>query len=289
MACFRPIEAWAPVAGGPVVFKEEKEHREIKIACGKCVGCMQVKQRDWAIRCMHEARMWEENSFITLTYEGDKIDLSLNYEDFRRFLWRFRKKIGPVRYFVAGEYGELNQRPHWHALLFGRGFADKVKCGENLWRSPTLEKIWQHGFSTVGDVTIQSAMYATKYATKVVCGDAGDKHYSRVDLRTGEDIRVREEFAEMSRNPGIGFTWFLKNWKEVYEARDGVVLQGGKTVPAPKYYDDLLREMSDERREEKSLARYKSSARFLEDTSPRRLAVREQCAIANIRRKETRL
>ena len=39
---------------------------------------------------------------------------------------RLRKRAGSdVRFYMCGEYGPENWRPHYHALLFGFDFADK--------------------------------------------------------------------------------------------------------------------------------------------------------------------
>lgn len=289
LACFRLWSAWAPDDGGPLLFRESANAREVKLPCGRCIGCMKTRQRSWGIRCMHEAQLHDASAFVTLTYNEEHYAPSLNYSDFRRFLWRLRKEVGPTRYFVAGEYGSKDGRPHWHALLFGRSFSDRVAIGSELFRSPSLERLWPLGFSSVGDVTPASAMYVAKYCTKVVRGDGADKHYSRLDLRTGEIVRVVPEFARMSLRPGIGAKWFYKYWPEVYVARDGVVMHGGFTVPAPRYYDALLDLAENDLMDSKRAERYTRAGKFVEDTSPARLAVREACAVANHNRKVGKL
>lgn len=284
MACFRPLQAWQPTDGGSVVFgPERKEHRSIQLPCGRCIGCRLAKSRAWAIRCMHEAQMHETNSFITLTYEGKQFDPSLNYDDFQKFMYRVRRRLGPTRFFACGEYGEQTYRPHFHALLFGRSFSDSVKFSSELRRSPILEQLWPHGFSTIGEVTHQSAAYVARYTCKKITGDIADAYYRRVDLRTGAIVRVATEFGHMSTNPGLGHSWFEKYWKDVYLTRDGVVLQGGKTMPAPSYYDTLLEKLDCDLMDYKQYERYARSAKFVEDCSPQRLAVREHCAQARER------
>jgi hypothetical protein len=293
VACFRPWYAWAPVDGGPLLFRESKNCREVKLPCGKCVGCMQVRQRNWALRICHEAQMHEATSFVTLTYR-DPFDPSLNYSDFQRFMYRLRQEVGPTRFFCAGEYGskERTYRPHFHAVLFGLALSDRLAIGDRLYRSPLLEKLWPFGFSSVGDVSMQSAMYVAKYSVKVaevVRDGRFDSHYSRVDIRTGEVVSVVPEFAHMSLRPGIGAPWFDKYWRDVYGARDGCVQPGGAVLPPPRFYDVLLDRLNPAVLEFKKYERYVNAARFLEDTSPSRLAAREVCAIANHKRKESKL
>lgn len=225
---------------------------------------------------MHESQMHPVSSFVTLTFEQASYDPSLNYSDFQLFLLRMRRRLGPARYFVAGEYGSVDGRPHYHALLFGRDFlSDSRPCGKNLSRSPLLEALWPHGFSSVGEVTHDSAAYCAKYACKKVTGSRADSHYVRVDKRTGEFVRVVPEFAHMSLKPGIGYSWFAKYWRDCYMARDGVPLKGGVTVPAPRYYDKLLLELVPDLKEQKDFERFKQSELRADDNTPSRLAVKE--------------
>ena len=234
-----------------------------------------ARQRSWAIRCMHESSMHEHSSFVTLTYDVPNCPISLDYRDFQRFMYRLRKQHGPTRFFACGEYGETTRRPHFHALLFGRTWANRDPVGKDLYRSPDLERLWPHGFSSFGAVTYQSAAYVAGYALKKVTGAKAQDHYLTVDWRSGELVELQPEFAHMSLKPGIGYTWFSKYWQEVYGPRDGCVLQGGKLIPAPTYYDRLLSQLDDDRFQELTVERYNKSAIFADDNTPARLAVRE--------------
>lgn len=40
-----------------------------EIPCGKCCACRLEYSRQWANRCMQEARMYPSNLFVTLTYD----------------------------------------------------------------------------------------------------------------------------------------------------------------------------------------------------------------------------
>lgn len=281
MACFRPLLAWQ-LDGGEIVFKERgKIRRELTLPCGRCRGCRQARVRSWAIRCLHEAQMHSEpSSFVTLTYEGAH-DPSLNYRDFQRFMYRLRAKFGPTRFFMCGEYGDVAGRPHFHALLFGRTFGSRSLCGKDLYRSPDLEALWPSGFSSIGDVSYQSASYVASYCVKRL--SASDprfsRRYSRVDVRTGEVVSVVPEFARMSLKPGIGASWFAKYWREVFLARDGICREG-KVMPAPRYYLKLCEEIDYDLVESLEHSRDKARALFADDNSPARLATREVCAIA---------
>lgn len=271
--------------------KELKDSRPLELPCGRCIGCRIVRQRAWALRILHEAKCHSDNSFITLTYDEENYSPSLNYSDFQVFMRKLRRKVGPARFFCCGEYGETNLRPHFHAILFGRDFERGRMVAKNVYYSRTLADLWPHGMSSVGSVTYASAQYVASYTLKKVVGESETadrlraKRYDRVDLRTGEVVRVVPEFGRMSLKPGIGYDWFQKYWKEVYLVRDGVVMPGGYTVPPPRYYDKLLEEVAGDLSDVKGFLRYCNSLNFIDDTSPERLAVREVVAFAKSKHK----
>jgi len=83
---------------------------------------------------------------------------------------------------MCGEYGEKLDRPHYHAMLFGCDFNDRVfyktnKNGDKVDTSKLLDETWQLGFCTVGDVTQQSARYVAGYVTKKISGEPKDDWY----------------------------------------------------------------------------------------------------------------
>lgn len=258
-----------------------KVRRQLMLPCGRCIGCRIKRVRSWAIRCVHESKCHAANSFVTLTYDDDHFQPSLSYRDFQLFMYRLRKRYGKgIRFFAAGEYGELTLRPHFHVLLFGLSFNDGVKCGENIFASRQLSSLWTSGFSSFGEVNYQSAAYCAKYACKKVTGERAEAHYTRLDVRTGELVRVVPEFARMSLRPGIGYAFFARYWRDFYMARDGIVREGGRTIPTPRYYDQLLEGIDHELRDWKEFERYSRSLDFAKDCTPERLLVRESVALA---------
>ena len=262
---------------------DKKQGRPMWLPCGKCIGCRLVRARSWAIRCVHEASMHKENCFVTLTYDDDHYSPSLEYRDFQKFMYRIRTRLGKTRFFMCGEYGEQTLRPHFHALLFGRTFGDGVPCGESIYSSPTLTALWPYGFSSFGQVTRESAAYVARYSVGKVTGDMADTHYTRIDLRTGEFVRVCPEFGHMSLKPGIGARWFERYWREVYVPRDGVVRPGGFVAPPPRYYDKLLERIAPVLLDEKKARREFDSLAAFADNTRARLIDREECARAKMR------
>ncbi len=234
---------------------------------------------------MHEAQMHEASSFVTLTYADAFLPPggSLRLSDFQKFMKRLRRRIGRVRFFHCGEYGENLHRPHYHALLFGCGFPDRVLWADRgtgpVFRSDLLEELWPFGQSEIGSVTFESAAYVARYVTKKVTGSAAAEHYTRVDEETGEFFVLEPEYATMSRRPGIGRTWLEEFHSDVYP-RDHVVSRGREAKP-PRYYDQWFADRDPDGFE--ALKKRRRETRKREDETPDRLAVREVCAEAGLR------
>lgn len=233
--------------------------------------------------------MHEFSSFLTLTYSQENVPLSLDHRHFQKFLKRLRKRVGPVRYFMCGEYGETFSRPHFHACIFGYCFPDReliTRPGASvrLYRSGVLESLWPFGFSTVGDVTFESAAYVARYVMKKVTGDAAEEHYQRVSLGTGELVRVKPEYCQMSRRPGIGAAWFEKYASDVFgREKDGVRI-GGRKVKAPRYYKKILEQVDPALSDEIDFRRYEAiTDDVVAENEPERLAVREAVEKARLR------
>lgn len=315
MPCYSPLRAFRgskdrETGKRPLVFQRSgavgtagEGIEEIDVPCGKCIGCRLEYARQWAIRCMHESSMHEVNSFVTLTYNDDNIPAghSLYKPDMQKFLKRLRyHSQTPIRYYYAGEYGEKDLRPHYHACLFGyypedAKFYKMAKNGiDRLYISQSLDEIWGNGFCSFGNVTFESAGYVARYCMKKLtrprrcnkCEETGEEcddcrkvrlHYERVDPETGEIYSVSEEFADMSRRPGIGRDWIGCYEEEVF-AHDSVIVNGKEVLP-PKYYDSTLSEEDLQVVKERRVKRAADSA---DERTLARLRVREEVKQAAI-------
>lgn len=244
MPCYRPLQAYR--LSGAVVFQKPRGFSEpLRLPCGQCIGCRLEKSRQWAVRCVHEASLWPVNSFVTLTYDDAHLpaDGSLDKSEFQRFMKRLRKRRKRVRYFHCGEYGDVNGRPHYHALLFNVGFPDRVPWREAKgksvsYRSGELESTWGLGHCEVGEVTFESAAYVARYVVKKVTGDREWEHYERVNPLTGELMQLEREYATMSRGSALGRGWFEQYAEDVYPL-DRVISRGREAKP-PRAYDKFL-------------------------------------------------
>lgn len=298
MACFSPLDAWQ-LDGGEIVFVERgKVRRALKLPCGQCVGCRLERSRQWAMRCLHEASLYDRNVFITLTYSDEHVpeDWSLRYSDYQKFFKRLRKQYAyfdvrtwsyAPRYYMCGEYGEQFSRPHFHACVFGCDFPDREyfrtnQSGSRLYTSKTLEKLWPYGYSSVGDVTFESAAYVARYVMKKVTGRNADRHYEAVDSDTGEIFYRVPEFNHMSLKPGIGARWFDLYKSDVYP-HDSIRVNGMKVRP-PKYYDKLLEASDYGMHEGVTLLRARKD--FGLEGTPERLRAREAVCKARVNLKK---
>ena len=288
--CYHPLEAYWTRGENPgkrkitfsyteafqnATFPSANFIKSAYLPCGKCIGCRLTYSRDWAIRCVHEAQMHKNNSFITLTFKSEELvkrenPFSLNMRDFQLFMKRLRKKHKNIRFFHSGEYGEKNLRPHYHALIFGYDFPDKKfhkkSKGHNLYISDELQKLWPYGHSYIGSLNYDTASYTARYIVKKVTGDQAEDHYWRTNPETGEMDQIEPEYATMSRGNnlpstdprhtrGIGYSWFQKYKSDIFP-HDYVVINGFKIRP-PRFYTDLLpegeREIIKKKRMEKSI------------------------------------
>lgn len=228
----------------------------IKVPCGQCIGCRLEKSRQWAIRCVHEAKMNVNNCFITLTYDNDHLpeNKSVSKYECQTFFKRLRRLTNAkITYYVCGEYGESCRvcgksqrlcscgrgkfqkgygRPHYHACIFGYDFQDKIpapwggqKGGNKLYVSPTLEALWKKGIHSIGEVNFETAAYIARYCTKKLNGQRAIEYEGR-----------EPEFALMSRRPAIGKTFLDKYQNDIYPS-DMVVIRNNLKCRPPRYYD----------------------------------------------------
>lgn len=235
----------------PARLKQQKEIG-LTVPCGQCVECRMRRRRDWGVRCMHEASLHEFNLFATLTYSEEFLPRSGSLDGpvrgvkpgaFALFMKRLRKKMGPVRFFHSGEYGEKNGRPHYHALLFGLRFGDERPAGESdsghpLYQSETLSALWPFGRADYGAVTFDSAQYVAGY-TMQKC----NRQQRAAAIATGWE----PEYGTMSRRPGIAAKWWAEFRSDVY--RDDSVIVGGREVTPPRFYDKKEAELDEVRME----------------------------------------
>lgn len=308
MPCYHPITGWwsrertekglRKVVFNPVAALDNGHM--VTIPCGKCIGCRLERSRQWAMRCLHEASLYLDNCFITLTYDDQHLkDNSLHKEDFQKFMKRLRKEYPDrnIRYYHCGEYGDENKRPHYHACLFNFDPDDKIlyKTNEDykLWISPKINDIWGKGYCIIGDVTFDSAAYVARYIEKKLLTSDKEKKEAHYQGR-------EPEYTTMSRRPGIGRGWYDKYKTDLYP-HDYTVINERKVKP-PKFYDNILKQedpdayqsikdsrISKIRELTPQWARLMGFSSQIEDMDEARRAIKEYCKTQKLKLRKKQL
>lgn len=310
MRCYYPLTAYRAIKSENgkrgVSFKLRQGYHDlpVKVPCGQCVGCRLERSRQWALRCMHEASLYEDNIFLTLTYDDTHIppDGGLNKRHWQDFIRAVRKRYMPqrlkeleegkrddarIRYFHAGEYGDYTGRPHYHGCLFNFRFPDQrhftTRKGFPVYVSEELRELWGKGLSEIGSVTFESAAYIARYILKKVTGNELAKalRYGTFDATTGEIGQVQSEYATMSRRPGIGYNWLEQYGEDVYKD-DSVVVRRALQKP-PRYYDLLWEQQHPDHMEEVRQSR--KDKRDKKEETEARLQAHRQVTEARIKLK----
>lgn len=136
-------------------------------------------------------------------------------QDFWKRL-RYYYKDRRISYYACGEYGTLNERPHYHAIVFD--------CVD----TDAYVEAWNFGSVHIGDVSSASISYVCGYVDK-------PSH-----VLSEDDDRVKE-FSRMSKNLGVDY--LTKDIVKYYKAdlsRLYVTLPGGVKVAMPRYYRDKI-------------------------------------------------
>lgn len=253
MPCYRPMHGYrsrerTEKGKRKIVFSPKEAYTDLKITipCGQCIGCRLEKSRQWAIRCVYESQMYDENCFLTLTYDNENYpkDHSLHKKDIQKFMKRLRKTTNKkIKYYHCGEYGDDYQRPHYHMCMFNYDFQDKEIHNQHgdftLYTSEKCNKLWGKGYVILGDVTFDSAAYVARYITKKI--NKNKDQYTKVNILDGHVYEVEPEYSTCSHK--IGNLWFDKYKDDVYP-HDYVVINGKKIKP-PKHFDKLLEERNE--------------------------------------------
>jgi hypothetical protein len=194
------------------------------------------------LRIILESKLWDHNSFVTLTYNGGSLpaDRSVHKDELQKFIKRLRKNSGlQFRYFAVGEYGDESGRAHYHLILFGFPYV----------YDEYVEKSWHFGISQTLPMEPGAAGYISGYVSKKL---TKDDEYTREKL-DGKS----PEFSIMSRGRkthpdyrfqgGIGYGYIRQIAKNII--RDKLSLVGddhkyirisGTILPLDKYMRDCI-------------------------------------------------
>ena len=202
--CINPSYVWQCIGS---------EWRKQPTACRQCWRCKKNRINDYVGRCLAEAATSLHVCAITLTYapRDDLADKVLNPRHFQLFMKLLRRAGHKVRYLVAGEYGDLKGRSHFHALLFFTEMqpgdkpvvynwghlADPSTSGRFCRQIPNMDMVhireWPHGHVKVD-------WSADEKAVRYVC------HYIFSDDKNNG-------WFSLSKKPALGAEWFARKAK----------------------------------------------------------------------------
>lgn len=135
-------------------------------ACRKCEACLNNRVRQWQLRLILEAMLYDsdQTTFLTLTYKPECLPASEDdaKDQLQKWLKRLRKNLNSeshIRYVAALEQGSNStKRYHWHCILYGLRFTAVNKH--------FLSKCWGLGFIDWKPATHGRMSYVLKYVIK---------------------------------------------------------------------------------------------------------------------------
>lgn len=203
---------------------------EIPVPCGRCPPCKHRRVNSWVFRLVQEEKVSSSAYFVTLTYGIHSVPVSKNGfmtlapKDMDLYFKRLRKLVKQryrrcgIKYYYAGEYGSLNKRPHYHAIIFN------VPDERDLSEAWCLRGI-PIGQIHVGKVTQDSIAYTMKYIDK-----------STWKMAHQRDDRY-PEFSRMSQGLGSSYlTPEIIRWHRADPDNNYCSLYQGHRIAMPRYY-----------------------------------------------------
>lgn len=237
MICKKPfILKPVGISQKDVLLSEDARMASTPFPCGKCLHCRINKSREWKFRIILESLCYENNCFVTLTYDDEHIprDWNLSKEDYQNFLKLLRYNLPDrtIRYFIVGEYGNDKGRPHYHAILFNVGMHE----------ASAIRKAWGKGFIHVGEVNKDTASYVTSYVTKGWTLD----NVSELKGRTPEFMRSSKGSKYIKGGLGAPALNVIADRMKRFGKDIGVIKElrvGKKTFPLGGYLSKKLSKM----------------------------------------------
>lgn len=266
-----------------LIFKELENGSPIKseyirVPCRQCVGCVENYAREWAVRSMCEAEYYDENYFITLTYDDYHLPLDpvlwkrtgevfdpfeaydfredglpfgtlcpAHMEKFKKdLLSRLRDRYGHtgIRFYYSGEYGSSTFRPHYHGLFFNLPLDKFAHEGFHVYKvTKNGDILYTHDLISEvwprGFHTIAALTPETcAYTARYVQKKLYRSDYDGIYTLRGQV----PEYSLMSRRPGLGKQYYLDHKDEIYK-NDEIIFKGSKNkvapIKPPHFFDNL--------------------------------------------------
>lgn len=168
--------------------------------CGCCAQCVATKSNNWVVRNHYEAMNCKKKCFVTLTYAENPIIIVR--KDIQDFMKRLRAELAKsnikIRIFYCMEYGEKNNRPHAHIIIYGwedetAFYQDINKKGNIIYKSMLIEKTWGLGRTSYQKFSDKEAPYIALYSTP-------QETFKRAYKLNAEKLKKLEYYARTKKN-----------------------------------------------------------------------------------------
>lgn len=190
------------------------------VPCGQCRLCLKSRRRQKSSRVFLESRLHEHLLFVTLTYMDRYLPTEfihprtgqcfehpsgvLDPRCHQLFVKKLRqhceRKLNglKLRFFMCGEYGDKNMRPHYHYLFFGLPYSKREVIFDS-WHDPVTRELMCDPDrldiqEPVSDEAV--AQYCAGYITKGMTNGNNPLHVKRLQGRTPEFTRASTAMAK---------------------------------------------------------------------------------------------
>ena len=222
----------------------------VGVPCGRCGACRKNKVDEWSFRLRQEQKDSRTSHFVTLTYSPEHCPVSNNgfmtlerkhvtnyLKRLRSWMWRDGLRLPSLKYYCVGEYGETNERPHYHMIMLNGSVDHIVESWCTASRGVARGDGVPLGHVHIGNVTTDSIAYCVKYLDK-----------RQMIPKHSRDDRVKE-FSRMSQHLGIGYlTPEMVKWHKADLSRN-YIQDGPYKIALPRYYRDKIFTRGERRRQ----------------------------------------
>lgn len=213
-----------------------------QVPCKRCIPCRKRRAAELKRFCELQQqefyRSGQSCSFNCLTYTDRSLPYSasgipsIRKKDFQNFMKRFRKNLSksnfnmPFKFLACGEYGDQDNRPHYHFILFGISDALADSFIRKSWMTKNAPRV-PMGKCDVLPLTAGGISYVCDYVITSLNGELAKQKY--------DDNGLERPFTCHSQ--GFGIDYLFEHESELVN-NNFVDNFSGKPFLIPKYYRD---------------------------------------------------
>lgn len=214
--------------------------KDIEVACGKCLNCLENKKKEKALRLIHEMNNYKFKLFVTLTMDDlrasrNKDGLTeIRKRELNNYIKRLQyyelkynggdKKAPKLKYIACGEYGAKSGRAHYHLVILCNRFIHFQ-----------IKKNWNRGHVDIQALKdVRAVYYTAGYSDKKQENYFKDKY---------EAEKTDREVAFLKTSRGNGKDWIKEAiaTKKITTKNYFIDSWNGKNK-IPQYYKTKIKE-----------------------------------------------